>query len=98
MIVKLHPTVPKTQKEAFCELDDLLDDDIKEKLITAQESFEFHFSIGLWIRNHWIHGKDEADVKHLALLFRDNPDCFHPDDLSSKIIEYYQRYLKRNRG
>ena len=39
--------------------------------------------------------QSEKDVKCLAKAFRTEMLFFEADDLSMKIIEYYQRYLKR---
>ena len=39
----------------------------------------------------------EEDVNRLAKVFRADYIVFDPDGLSGKIIESYQRYLKRKR-
>jgi len=49
----------------------------------------------MWIRNNWIYGQEEENVKRLAKAFRTEMLFFEVDSLSEKIIEYYQRYLKR---
>jgi hypothetical protein len=49
----------------------------------------------MWIRNNWIYQQEEEDVKRLGKAFRTEMLFFEADDLSMKIIEYYQRYLKR---
>ena len=59
------------------------------------DPIEFHFSLGMWIRNNWIYEQNEEDVKRLAKAFRTEMLFFEADSLSEKIIEYYQRYLKR---
>ena len=59
------------------------------------EAIEFHFSLGMWIRNNWIYEQNEEDITRLAKAFRMDYIVFDPDGLSGKIIEYYQRYLKR---
>ena len=38
---------------------------------------------------------EEEDVKRLDKAFRTEMLFFEADSLSEKIIEYYQRYLKR---
>ena len=47
------------------------------------------------IRNNWIYEQKEEDVTRLAKAFRMDYIVIYPDGLSGKIIEYYQRYLKR---
>lgn len=87
-------TIPKTKDEAFSQLDELLSD--KEKSIIAKRvPIEFHFSLGIWIRNNWIYQQEEEDVNRLAKAFKVEKLFFHADDLSMQIIEDYQRYLKR---
>ena len=41
-----------------------------------------------------IYEQGEEYVKHLAEMFGVDPEIFHPDDLSSRIIESYQRHLR----
>ena len=86
--------IPQTKKEAFAQLDAMLSEEDKNAIMNGNP-FEFHFSLGLWIRNNWIYEQDEEDVKRLAKAFRTEVFFFEADDLSMKIIEYYQRYLKR---
>ena len=86
--------IPQTKNEAFAQLDAMLSEEDKSAIMNGNP-FEFHFSLGLWIRNNWIYEQDEEDVKRLAKAFRTEVFFFEADDLSMKIIEYYQRYLKR---
>lgn len=86
--------IPQTKNEAFAQLDAMLSEEDKNAIMNGNP-FEFHFSPGLWIRNNWIYEQDEEDVKRLAKAFRTEMLFFEADDLSMKIIEYYQRYLKR---
>ncbi len=85
---------PQTKNEAFAQLDAMLSEKDKSELAKS-DAIEYHFSLGLWIRNNWIYEQDEEDVKRLAKAFRTEMLFFEADDLSMKIIEYYQRYLKR---
>jgi len=64
---------------------------------TKQEKEEFvsdslknaHFSIGMWIRNNWIHGeRDTSLVKYF-----NRKGIFHPDDMSSIILTSLYRKL-----
>jgi hypothetical protein len=86
--------IPKTKNDAFAQLDEMLSEKDKNELANG-EAIEFHFSLGMWIRNNWIYEHKEEDVTRLAKAFRMDYIVFDPDGLSGKIIEYYQRYLKR---
>jgi hypothetical protein len=86
--------IPHTKNEAFAQLDTMLGEQDKNAIMNGNPS-EFHFSLGLWIRNNWIYEQEEEDVKRLAKAFRTEMLFFEADSLSEKIIEYYQRYLKR---
>jgi hypothetical protein len=86
--------IPQTKNEAFAQLDAMLSEEDKSAIMNGNP-FEFHFSLGIWIRNNWIYGREEEDVKRLAKAFRTEMLFFEADDLSMKIIEYYQRCLKR---
>ena len=86
--------IPKTKREAYAQLDGMLSEEDKSTIMNG-DPFEFHFSLGMWIRNNWIYEQEEEDVKRLAKAFRTEMLFFEADELSMKIIEYYQRYLKR---
>ena len=88
--------IPHTKEEAFAQLDELLSEKDKNELVIG-DAIEFHFSLGMWIRNNWVYEQDEVDVTRLAKAFRMDYIVFDPDSLSGKIIESYQRYLKRKR-
>ena len=86
--------IPHTKNEAFAQLDAMLSEEDKNAIMNG-DPFEFHFSLGMWIRNNWIYEQEEEDVKRLAKAFRTEMLFFEADNLSEKIIEYYQRYLRR---
>jgi hypothetical protein len=86
--------IPQTKNEAFAQLDAMLSDKEKSELAKS-DPIEYHFTLGMWIRNNWIYEQEEEDVKRLAKTFRTEMLFFDADGLSEKIIEYYQRYLKR---
>ena len=86
--------IPQTKNEVFAQLDEMLSEEEKRELV-KRDPIEYHFSLGMWIRNNWIYEQDEEDIKRLAKAFRTEILFFEADDLSMKIIEYYQRYLKR---
>lgn len=85
--------IPKTKKECFALLDEMLSEEDKKE-IAKRDSCEYHFSLGMWIRNNWIYEQDEENIKLLAEIFGVDPYLFHPDDLSDRIIVSYQRHLR----
>ena len=64
----------------------------KKAIVEAEDLIEFHFTIGLWIRNNWLYKRPAEDEESLCQAF-DIP-FFEPDELSSEILEAYQKYLK----
>ena len=90
----METKIPQTKNEAFAQLDAMLSEEDKSAIMNGGP-FEFHFTLGMWIRNNWIYEQEEEDVKRLAKAFRTEMLFFEADSLSGKIIEYYQRYLKR---
>ena len=92
----METKIPQTKNEAFTQLDEMLSEKDKNELVKG-DAIEFHFSLGMWIRNNWIYEQNEEDVNRLAKAFRMDYTVFDPDSLSGKIIESYQRYLKRKR-
>ena len=85
---------PQTKNEAFAQLDAMLSEEEKRELVKS-DAIAYHFTLGMWIRNNWIYEQREEDVKRLAKAFRTEMLFFEADSLSGKIIEYYQRHLKR---
>ena len=85
--------LPKTKREAYAQLDEMLSEEDKSAIMNG-DPFEFHFSLGMWIRNNWIYEQEEADVKLLAELFSKEPFYF-ADELSCDIIKDYKKHLKR---
>ena len=85
---------PKTKREAYAQLDEMLSDEDKSAIMNG-DPFEFHFSLGMWIRNNWIYEQEEADVKHLAGLFSKDIEFYFADELSGDIIKDYKKHLKR---
>ena len=92
----METKIPQTKQEAFAQLDEMLSEEDKNELVKG-DAIEFHFSLGMCIRNNWIYEQNEEDVNRLAKAFRTDFIVFDPDSLSGKIIESYQRYLKRKR-
>lgn len=92
---KTDNSIPQTKKEAFQQLDLLLTDEQKQEMRSASDPIEYHFSLGIWIRNNWIYGQDEDKIRNLARAFRMKIDDFipfDPDELSDKIITSYMKY------
>ena len=90
----METKIPRTKQETFAQLDAMLSEKEKSEFVKS-DPIEYHFSLGMWIRNNWIYEQEEEDVKRLAKAFRTEILFFEADDLSMKIIEYYQRYLIR---
>lgn len=86
---------PKTKKECFAQLDEMLSEEDKMAIMQAEDTIEFHFSLGVWIRNNWLYDSSPEDVKNLYKKFGLDTIISQPDELSSEILEAYQKYLRR---
>ncbi|MBO4820203.1 MAG: hypothetical protein J5548_01890 [Prevotella sp.] len=93
--------IPATAEEAYEQLDALLSDEDKKYLVENEDSvFGAHFSLGLWIRNNWLYPLNDFEKDSFMKMFVDeseSPYGFHffsADDMSSKIIDKYVKYLK----
>ncbi len=84
---------PKTAAEAFKRLDQRLTKEEKQQIAEAEDMVEFHFGLGMWIRNYWIY---TAEHENLESLLKDlgEPGFLTGDDASSAILEAYQKHLK----
>ena len=85
--------IPRDLSECFAELDKMLSPALKEefkKRHPREVALEHHQSgLGLWIRNNWglwAESRLHNNLRGLGL--------FHPDDMSSFLIESHCRYLK----
>ncbi len=58
-------------------------------LKNEKDSLRYHFSIGLWMRNHW----ELWSQSRLSVYFN-GIGIHHPDDMSSIILECFWRDLK----
>lgn len=54
--------IPQTKQEAFAQLDALLSEKDKSELANG-DAIEFHFSLGMWIRNNWIYEAGRGSCK-----------------------------------
>ena len=60
---------PKTKKKCFAQLDEMLSETNKKAIAEAKDIIEFHFTLGLWIRNNWLYDRSEEEldsVRHSA--------------------------------
>ena len=85
----------RTKKECFAQLDDMLSEADKQAIKEAEDIIEFHFTLGLWIRNNWLYDRSNEDLESLNKAFGIDIPFFEADELSSEILEAYQKHLKR---
>ena len=86
---------PKTKKECFAQLDEMLSETDKKAIVEAEDIIEFHFTLGLWIRNNWLYDRSEEELESLTKAFGVDMPFFETDELSSAILEAYKKHLKR---
>ena len=84
---------PKTAAEAWKRLDKRLSEEDKKAIREADGTFEFHFSLGMWIRNYWIYA---GERENLDSLLKDlgAPEFLVGDMASSAILEAHQKHLR----
>ncbi len=87
--------LPSNKKECFAQLDEMLREADKKAIVEAEDLFEFHFTLGLWIRNNWLYERNEEELESLSKAFGVDIPYFAVDDLSSEILEAYKKHLKR---
>ena len=87
--------LPSNKKECFAQLDEILSETDKKAIVEAKDIIEFHFTLGLWIRNNWLYDRSEEELDSLSKAFRVNVPFFEADKLSSAILEAYKKHLKR---
>ena len=86
---------PTTREECFAQLDAMLSETDKQELRKSGDAFEFHFTLGLWIRNNWLYERSEEEIEQLCKAFDTYLPAFAADELSSEIIEAYQKHLRK---
>lgn len=89
---------PRTLDEAVGIILDILTAEQKEKLKSCSEPElgDFHFTLGAWIRNNFIH--DNKNAWELKQSIIDNPDDYifaHPDRISGLIVKAVWKALQR---
>ena len=90
----MTPNIPKTKKECFVLLDEMLSEEDKRAII-EKDVIEFHFTLGLWIRNNWLYPQSQEETEELLKSFGKGSMFCHPDDYSSIILQSYRKSLKR---
>ena len=60
---------PKTKKECFDQLDKMLSETDKKAIAEAKDIIEFHFTLGLCIRNNWLYDRSEKELESLSKAF-----------------------------
>ena len=93
--LRIMDNKPKTKKECFAQLDKMLSEMDKKSIVEAEDLIQFHFTLGLWIRNNWLYDRSEEELESLSKAFGVDMPFFEADDLSSEILEAYQKHLKR---
>ena len=88
---------PKTKKECFALLNEMLSDEDKRAIVGMEDVFQLHFTLGLWIRNNWLYPQSEEEREALLKDFGQDAMFCHPDDDSMVILDAYQKYLKRRK-
>ncbi len=89
--------LPSNKKECFAQLDEMLSEADKKAIVEAEDLFEFHFTLGLWIRNNWLYDRSEDELESLSKAFGVDMSYFAADDLSSEILEAYQKHLRKSK-
>ena len=89
--------LPRNKKECFAQLDEMLSEADKKAIVEAEDLFVFHFTLGLWIRNNWLYERNEEELESLSKAFGVDIPYFAADDLSSEILEAYQKHLRKNK-
>ena len=69
----------------------------KKAIAEAKDIIKFHFTLGLWIRNNWLYDRNEEELESLSKAFGVDAPYFAADDLSSEILEAYQKHLRKSK-
>ena len=84
---------PKTAAEAWKRLDKRLTLEEKKQIVEAEDMVDFHFGLGMWIRNYWLYTGERENVESL-LKDLGEPEFLIGDMASSAILDAYQKHLK----
>lgn len=85
---------PKTAAEAWKRLDKRLNEEDKKAIREAEDMVEFHFSLGMWIRNYWIYTGERENLESLMKELGE-PEFLMGDMASSVILDAYQKHLRK---
>ena len=95
---------PKTAAEAWERLDKRLTQEEKQQIVEADSMSDFHFGLGMWIRNNWIYTGEKENMESLMIdlgvanvMGKDEERyvfCPTGDMASSAILRAYQKHLK----
>ena len=85
--------IPANLNECYTKLDNILNNREKRKIknTSKDDLIDYHFSLGLWIRNNWIRPSNSR-IKNVFL----EKGIKDPDTMSTEIIEGYHNYLSEN--
>ncbi len=99
-IWRVHPTrdastpsgvyIPENLEDCFAELKRMLHPDLVERMKSAPESdlIQYHFGLGMWIRNQWGLWGESRLEKYFT-----NLGLTHADDMSGTILDSFWRHL-----
>jgi len=79
-------------EDCYQALDQILSGETKQDIKESETLVEYHFGLGIWMRNNWIYPTDGRIAKTLR-----DAGINDPDDMSSEILRGYQRYLRGSR-
>jgi hypothetical protein len=85
--------IPATPEEAYALLDAKLTADEKNKLLQAEDSTDFHFGLGLWIRNNWIYPDNGVNCSR---FFGEDNWFVDPDDFSDELKMFFMFVVNYN--
>lgn len=85
---------PKTAAEAWKRLDKMLSEEDKKAIKEAEDLVDFHFSLGMWIRNYWIYTGERENLESLMKELGE-PEFLMGDMASSVILDAYQKHLRK---
>ena len=85
---------PKTAAEAWKRLDKRLSEEDKKAIREAEDMVDFHFSLGMWIRNYWIYTGERENLESLMKELGE-PEFLMGDMASSVILDAYQKHLRK---
>ncbi|MHC4086983.1 MAG: DUF6794 domain-containing protein [Planctomycetota bacterium] len=80
--------IPKDIEDSFRELKTILTDEDLKKFKESDTLVDYHFGLGMWIRNNW----GLWSQSRLSIYFNDM-GVFHPDDMSGIILACFHRHL-----